>query len=141
MLKGDLHGAECENETDSYFLLSVHLQSVNNEYGDNAERPIRDTAQCGVPVERVDNNGRWNALALSTAELLPEEGYRPALEGEDEEEVNTVGLDGDEGNPKNDAVRSLDSNSKQENTNAGFEEDIRDNISRFAGPPPLVTEH
>jgi hypothetical protein len=63
------------------------------------------------------------------------------LEGEDEEEVDTIGLDGDEGNPKNDAVRSLDSNSKQEDTNAGFEEDIRDNISRFAGPPPLVTEH
>jgi hypothetical protein len=93
MVEGNLHGTECQDETDGDLLLSVHLQSVNNEDRNNTERPIRNTAQCGVSVERVDNNGRWNALALSAPELLPEVGYRPALESENEKEVDTVSLD------------------------------------------------
>jgi hypothetical protein len=54
------------------------------------------------------------------------------LEGENKEEVHAVRLDGDEGNPENDPVCFLDRDSKQEDTNAEFEEDIRDNVSRFA---------
>jgi hypothetical protein len=113
------------------------LQAVNDEDWDNTERPIRDTTQRGVSVERIDDDGWWNALALSAPELLPKEGYWPALEGEDEKEVDTVGLDRNEWNPEDDTVHFLHSNSKQKNANAGFEEDVRDDVSWFAGPPPL----
>lgn len=70
--------------------------------------------------------------------MLPEEGNRPALEGEDEEEVHAVYLDSKQRSPENDAMNSLLGDAQQEDTDAGFEKDVRDNISRFAGPPPLL---
>lgn len=70
--------------------------------------------------------------------MLPEEGNRPTLEGEDEEEVHAVYLDGKQGSPKNDAMSSPLSDAQQEDTDAGFEKDVRNDIGRFAGPPPLL---
>lgn len=46
-------------------------------------------------------------MAFAAAELFPEERDRPALEGEEEEEVHTVYLNDDQGDPKNDAMGSL----------------------------------
>ena len=77
-------------------------------------------------------------MAFATAKLLPEERNRPALEGEDEEEVQAVCLDGNQGNPENDAMSSLLGDAQQEDADAAFEKEVRDNISRFASPPPLL---
>lgn len=90
-----LHGAESKYNGNRHLFLVVHLQLVHDEDRHDAECPIRHTGQCGVSVERVDDDIRRNAMSLSTAELFPEEGDRPALEGEDEEEVHAVHLDGD----------------------------------------------
>lgn len=77
-------------------------------------------------------------MAFAAAELLPEEGNRPALEGEDKEEVHAVQLDSNQRTPEDNAMGSLMSDTQQENADAGFEKDVRNNIGRFAGPPPLL---
>jgi hypothetical protein len=59
------------------------------------------------------------------------------LESEDEEEVYTVNLNSDEAGPEDHAVYRRNSNTQQEDTNAEFEEDVGDNVGRFAGPPEL----
>jgi hypothetical protein len=59
------------------------------------------------------------------------------LKREDEEEVHAVYLDGDQGCPENQAVGPFNGDTQQEDTDAAFEEDVRDNVSWFAGPPPL----
>lgn len=77
-------------------------------------------------------------MAFTTAKLLPEEGNRPALKGEDEEEVNAVCLDGNQGSPENDAVNPLMGDAQQKDADARFEKDVRNNIGWLAGPPPLL---
>jgi hypothetical protein len=116
----DIHRTACEDDTDSPLLAAVHLQLAHNEDWDNTERPVGYTTQCRVSIERVDNDFGWNAMSFATTELLPEERDRPALEGEDEEEVYTVHLDGDEAGPEDNAVCRLNSNTQQEDTNAAF---------------------
>jgi hypothetical protein len=76
-------------------------------------------------------------VSFTATKLLPEVRDWPALEGEDEEEVHTVYLDGNEAGPEDDAVYAFNSNSEQENTDAEFEEDVRDYVGRFARPPEL----
>jgi hypothetical protein len=71
-------------------------------------------------------------VPFTAAKLFPEEGNWPALESKDEEEVDTVYLDGDEAGPEDDAVRAVDSNPKQEDSDTELEEDVGDNVSRFA---------
>ena len=77
-------------------------------------------------------------MAFAAAELLPDERDRPALEGEDEEEVHAVELDDDQGGPKNDAMSSVNGNTQQEDANAALEEEVRSNVKRLACPPPLI---
>ena len=77
-------------------------------------------------------------MAFTTAKLFPEERDRPALEGEDEEEVHAVELDGDQGGPKNGAMGSVNGDTQQEDADAHLEEKIRSNVSRLACPPPLI---
>jgi hypothetical protein len=59
------------------------------------------------------------------------------LESEDEEEVYTVNLNGDEAGPEDDAVCTRNSNTQQEDIDTKFKEDFGDNVGRFAGPPKL----
>lgn len=59
------------------------------------------------------------------------------MESEDDEEVYTVNLNGDEAGPEDDAVYTRNSNTQQEDTDTEFEEDVGDNVGRFAGPPEL----
>lgn len=111
---------------------------MHNEYWNDTKRPIGYTWQRRVAIERIDNDFGGYAVAFTTAELFPEEGNRPTLEGEDEEEVHTVYLDGKQGSPKNDAMGFPLGYAQQKDTDAGFEKDVRDNVGRFAGPPPLL---
>jgi hypothetical protein len=60
------------------------------------------------------------------------------LEGEDEEEVHAVYLDDNQGDPKNGAVSFLNGDTQQKDADAEFEENVRNNVRRFAGPPPLI---
>jgi hypothetical protein len=60
------------------------------------------------------------------------------LEGEDKEEVHAVYLNGDQGSPEDDAMGALEGYTQQEDTDAEFEEDVRDNVGGLAGPPPLI---
>jgi hypothetical protein len=76
-------------------------------------------------------------VAFAAAELLPEERDRPALEGKNEEEVQAVELDDDQGDPKNGAMSSVNGNPQQEDADAALEEEVRSNVSRLASPPPL----
>jgi hypothetical protein len=77
-------------------------------------------------------------VAFAAAELLPEERDRPALEGKNEEEVQAVELDDDQSDPKNGAMSSVNGDTQQEDADAEFEKDVRDNVSRLASPPPLI---
>lgn len=133
----NLHSTACENNTDSPLLTAVHLQLAHDEDWYDTERPIRNATKRRVPVERIDDYIRRNAVSLAATELLPEVGYRPALEGKDEEEVYTVHLDGDEAGPEDDAVGAVNGDPEQEDTDAEFEEDVGDNVGWFAAPPPL----
>ena len=80
-------------------------------------------------------------MSFTTAELFPEVRNWPALESEDEEEVYTVNLNGDEAGPEDDAVCRRNSDTQQEDTDAGFEKDVGDNICRLARPPELEAKH
>jgi len=77
-------------------------------------------------------------VSFAAAKLFPEERDRPALEGEDEEEVHAVYLDGDEGDPKNHAMGSILGDAQQEDADAHLEEDVRNDVCRLASPPPLI---
>lgn len=77
-------------------------------------------------------------MTFAAAKLLPEERDRPALKGKEEEEVHAVYLDGDQGDPENDAVSSLNGDAQQEDADAEFEGNVRSNVGRFARPPPLI---
>lgn len=81
---------------------------------------------------------RRNACASTTAELFPEERHRPALKRKDEEEVYAENLNAYKRDPEDNSVRSLDCNSKQEDTDAEFEEEVRCDVDWFANPPPLI---
>jgi hypothetical protein len=133
----NLHSAESKYNSNGHLLLPVHLQLVHDEDGHNTESPIRDTGQCRVSIEGVDDDVRRDAFTLSTTELFPEEGNWPALEGKDEEEVHGIYLNGDKRHPENDAVGLLNRDTQQEDTNTHLEEKVRCNIGRFAAPPPL----
>jgi hypothetical protein len=78
-------------------------------------------------------------VAFAAAKLFPEEPDRPASEFEDEEKVHAVYLDDDQGNPNNGAVNSFNSDTQQEDADAEFEEDVRSDVCRLAGPPSLIT--
>jgi hypothetical protein len=67
-----LHRAERQNDTNSYLVLPVHLQSLNNEDRDDTKRPIRDATQRRVSIEAVDHNLCCHAMSLTTTKLLPE---------------------------------------------------------------------
>jgi len=133
-----LHSAAGEYNNHRHLLPLVHLQVVHDEDWNNTESPVRDTGQCRVAVERVHDEPRGDAMSFAAAELFPEERDRPALEGEDKEEVHAVYLDGDEGDPKNHAMGSILGNAQKEDPDAHLEEDIRDNVCGLASPPPLV---
>lgn len=90
-----LHSAESEYNSHSDLLFRIHLQLVHDEHRNNTQYPIRGTRQRGVAVERVHDEFRRDAMAFTTAKLLPEERDRPALKGEEEEEVYAVYLDED----------------------------------------------
>lgn len=77
-------------------------------------------------------------MAVTTTKLLPEEGNRPALEGEDEEEARAVYLNDNQGGSENDAMSSFKGDAQQEDANDEFQKHVRDNVGRFAGPPPLM---
>jgi hypothetical protein len=111
---------------------------VHDEDWNYTERPIRGTGQCRVAVERVHDELRGDALAFAAEKLFPKERDRPALEGENEEEVHAVHLDGDQGDPKNGAMSFVNGDTQQEDADAEFEENVRDNVCRFARPPPLI---
>jgi hypothetical protein len=102
-----LHSAESEYNSYTHLLLRIHLQLVHDEDWNDTECPICGAGQCRVAVERVHNKLGGYAVAFAAAKLFPEERNRPALEGENEEEVHAVYLDGDQGDPKNDAVSSI----------------------------------
>jgi hypothetical protein len=61
------------------------------------------------------------------------------LECEEEEEVQAVYLDDDQGNPNNGAVNSFNGDTQQEDADAELEEDVRSDVCRLARPPPLIT--
>jgi hypothetical protein len=111
---------------------------VHDEYWNDTECPVRDTGQCRVAVERVHNELRGDAVSFAAAKLFPEERDRPALKGEDEEEVHAVYLDDDKGDPKNSAMSSILGDAQQEDADAEFQEDIRNNVCGLASPPPLI---
>lgn len=111
---------------------------MHNEDWDDTEYPICRTGQCRVAVERVHNELRGDAVAFAAAKLFPEERDWPALEGEEEEEVHAVYLNNDQGDPKNDAVSSLNGDTQQEDADAELEENVRSNVCRFTRPPPLI---
>jgi hypothetical protein len=48
-----------------------------------------------------------------------------------QEEEDAVQLDADERNPEDDAVRALDSNSEQEDTNAHLQANVGKDVGRF----------
>jgi hypothetical protein len=77
-------------------------------------------------------------VSFAAAELFPEERNRPALEGEDEEEVHAVYLDDNQGDPKDGAMSPILGDAQQEDADAEFEEDIRNNVGGLASPPPLI---
>jgi hypothetical protein len=133
----NLHGTECEDEAHGDLLLSVHLQSSNDEDWNDTKRPVGHTAQCRVSIERADDDIGRNAFSLTAPKLFPEERDRPALKCEEKQEKHAVQLNGDETDPEDDPVRALDGDSEQKDANAHFEKYIRDDISGFAGPPPL----
>jgi hypothetical protein len=78
-------------------------------------------------------------VAFAAAKLFPEERDRPALECEEEEEVHAVKLDDDQGNPNNGAVSFFNGDTQQKDADAELEKDIRNDVCRLAGPPPLIT--
>jgi hypothetical protein len=63
------------------------------------------------------------------------------LEGKDKKEEHAVKLNDDECDPEYRAVYSLNRDSEQEDADAGFEENVRDNVNGFAAPPPLGLSH
>ena len=133
-----LHSAESEYNSHRYLLLRIHLQFVHDEDWNDTEDPIRGTGQCRVAVERVHNELGWDAVAFAAAKPFPEERDRPALEGEDKEEVHAVYLNDDQSDPENDAVSPLNGDTQQEDADAEFQANIRSNVCRFARPPPLI---
>ena len=78
-------------------------------------------------------------MAFTTAKLFPEERDRPALECKEEEEVHAVNLDDEQSNPDDGAVGFFNGDTQQKDADAGFEKKVRSNVSRLAGPPPLMT--
>jgi hypothetical protein len=131
------HSTAREDSADGPLFTTVHLQLTHDEDWHDTESPIRNATQRRVSVERVDDHIRRDAVSLAAAELLPEVGDGPALEGKDEEEVYTVHLDGDEASPEDNTVRAVNGDPEQEDADAEFEEDVGDNVGRFTAPPPL----
>jgi len=133
-----LHSAASQYNSHRHLLPLIHLQVVHDKDWNNTECPVRDTGQCRVAVERVHDELGRDAVSFAASELFPEERDRPALEGEDEEEVHAVYLDGNKGDPKNHAMGSILGDAQQEDADAHLEEDIRNNVCGLASPPPLV---
>lgn len=81
-----------QNHADGDLGTRIHLQVPDHESGQDTKRPVHDTAHRAVHPRRIDNDFRVDAFPLEAGVLLPEEADRPALEDEEEEEV-----EGDDG--------------------------------------------
>lgn len=133
-----LHGAECENDGNRVLFLSAHLQLADNEDRNNAERPVGNAGDGRVSVESVDDDDGVDTLALAASELFPEVTYRVTLEDEEEQEEDTVDLNGEEARPEDYAVNTVDGDSQQEDADTEFEKDTGDDVGWFTSPPPLI---
>lgn len=113
------------------------MQLADDKDGNNAECPVGNAGDGRISVESVDDDDRVNTLALAAAKLVPEVTYGVALEDEEEQEEDTVNLNGKEARPEDDAVDTVDGDSQQEDADTEFEKYTGDDVGWFASPPPL----
>lgn len=136
---GDLHRTHRQNQNNRDLRPRIHLQIPHNHDWNDSEHPIARTRYSRPAISHADDDIAIHTSTLPIEVARPEEGGRQALEDEHEEEGDGVsGCDGED-DPDEYAMKLLDREAEEHNSDAELEGHVGDDVDGFAAPPPLFS--